>query len=105
MVNWRFLSKNPTYGKIGSAKVYSRMKILGAGVSMGLSAIFIQSNQILGISLALLSALLFVWDIGSQTKSAIDVEKRISDLEKSVKESKEKLDKFENRSDTKSDNQ
>ncbi len=93
MVKWGIYSKNPKYGKIGTAKVYSRIKILIAGVLMGLSAIFFPSFNELAIILALSAALIFVWDIFSQARSAIDIEKRISNLEKNVEESKDTSNK------------
>lgn len=93
MVKWNILSKNPKYGKIGTAKLYSRIKILLAGALMGLSVIFLPSSKELGIVLALSSAIVFVLDIHSQTKSAIDVEKRIGDLEKTVKSLEDELKK------------
>ena len=106
MVKWNIgAKKNPTYKKINSTKLYSRLKILGAGILAGLSVVYIQSNQTLAIFLVLFSASIFVWDIFSQTKSAIEVEKRISDLEESVKKYQEKLETLENTDDTKSDSQ
>jgi len=93
MIKWRNSSKNLKYGKISNSKLISRLKILSAGVLFGISTIYIQTDQIASISLILASAFIFLWDIFSQTKSVIDVEKRISNLEKSVKEYQEKLEK------------
>ncbi|MCJ8306566.1 MAG: hypothetical protein HRU07_05890 [Nitrosopumilus sp.] len=101
MVKWRNRSKNPKYGKIGNSKIISRLKILSAGILAGISTTYIQTDQLIATLCILASASVFVWDIFSQTNSAIDVEKRINDLEKSVKEHKEKLEK---KDDTQLDN-
>ncbi len=76
---------NPKHGKIGTAKVYSRIKILIAGALMGIAAIYYPTGKEFGAILALAAALVFVWDIVRQTQSAIDTEKRIRDLEEKIK--------------------
>lgn len=85
MIKFREYSKNPKHKKIGTAKLYSRIKILVAGGLMTFAVIFTPSFKELGMILAVSSAIVFVWDIVKQTQSAVETENRISDLEKRMK--------------------
>lgn len=81
---WYKLNKNTTYGKISSSRLYSRLKIMSAGVFFTISIVYFQSNLMITVPSIIGAALLFVWDIHSQTKSAEKIEKRINDLEEKI---------------------
>ena len=85
---------------VRQSKLISRVKILFGGM-LFVVAVYFRYDHILVTIFILAAAAVYAWDISSQKNSAIDVEKRINDLEKSVKEHEEKLEKLD---DIKSDN-
>lgn len=73
---------DPSHKKIGISVLLSRIMIIPASAFMTVGALFIQSITWLGVMFVVSAILIFCYDIGRQTRSAVDIEKRIRKLEK-----------------------
>jgi hypothetical protein len=90
--------KHPKFREVMASKSSSRIKILVGSAFMSVAVIFHQSSLELTIGFALVSAGIFFWDINSQTKSGVEIEKKFEKLEERIKD-------LENENNIKSDNQ
>ncbi len=69
-----------------ASKSSSRIKILVGSAFMSIAVILYQSSLELTIGFALASASMFFWDINSQTKSGVEIEKKFEKLEQRIEE-------------------
>jgi hypothetical protein len=74
--------KDPKHKEIVRSKSSSRVKILVGSAFMSIAVILYQSSVELTIGFSLASFVMFLWDINSQTKSGVEIEKKFEKLEK-----------------------
>lgn len=78
--------KHPKFREVMASKSSSRIKILVGSAFMSIAVILYQSSLELTIGFALASASMFFWDINSQTKSGVEIEKKFEKLEQRIEE-------------------
>ena len=88
--------KHPKFREVMASKSYSRIKILVGSAFMSIAVILHQSSLELIIVFALASAGMFFWDINSQTKSGVEIEKKFEKLEKRMEDLEKENTKSDN---------
>jgi hypothetical protein len=78
--------KHPKFREVMASKSSSRIKILCGSAFMSIAVMLYKSSIELTIGFTLVSAGIFIWDINSQTKSGVEIEKKFEKLEQRIEE-------------------